>query len=222
MRLSLRLVAERSGRPDALGDYLDDPLLLFVPVRLLLGLVTASATALLARAIRRRRRQHADVRRSSARRRRSWSSASCCCRSRIVGRDPERVLELLLPSFAPVARALGPITQVDRAHCVQHEAAGDAGQADEAEAGGERGRQGVPRRRRAGRDHRRRGAEAPAEHRRLRRHARPRGDDAAARHRGHSRRRDDRRSARAVPRAGVLAVSRSTRRASTTSPASCS
>ena len=28
MRLSLRLVAERSGRPDALGAYLDDPLLL--------------------------------------------------------------------------------------------------------------------------------------------------------------------------------------------------
>ena len=37
MRLSLRLVAERSGRPGALGQYLDDPLLLFVPVRLLLG-----------------------------------------------------------------------------------------------------------------------------------------------------------------------------------------
>ena len=51
MRLSLRLVAERSGRPDALGEYLDDPLLLFMPVRLLLGLVTAGATALLARAI---------------------------------------------------------------------------------------------------------------------------------------------------------------------------
>ena len=33
MRLSLRLVAERSDRPDALGAYLDDPLLLFVPVR---------------------------------------------------------------------------------------------------------------------------------------------------------------------------------------------
>src|SRR5206468_4087706 len=29
----------------------------------------------------------------------------------IVGRDPERVLEVLLPSFAPVARALGPMTR---------------------------------------------------------------------------------------------------------------
>src|SRR5713101_2121339 len=49
MRLSLRLIAERSDRPGALGSYLDDPLLLFIPMRLLLGLVTA--TALLARVI---------------------------------------------------------------------------------------------------------------------------------------------------------------------------
>src|SRR5881628_4229565 len=51
MRLSLRLVAERTNRPGALGTYLDDPLLLFIPVRLLLGLVTGTATALLARGI---------------------------------------------------------------------------------------------------------------------------------------------------------------------------
>src|SRR5206468_1787019 len=48
MRLSLRLSAERSDRPGALGVYLDDPLLLFVPVRLLLGFITAVATVLLA------------------------------------------------------------------------------------------------------------------------------------------------------------------------------
>ncbi|HEV2985800.1 MAG TPA: hypothetical protein VGX46_15500, partial [Vicinamibacterales bacterium] len=42
MRLSLRLVAERSNRPGALGAYLDDPLLLFIPTRLLLGLVTGA------------------------------------------------------------------------------------------------------------------------------------------------------------------------------------
>src|SRR5437867_13305198 len=51
MRLSLRLIAERSDRPGAIGAYLDDPLLLFIPVRFLLGLVTVAATALLARAI---------------------------------------------------------------------------------------------------------------------------------------------------------------------------
>ena len=43
MRLSLRLAAERSDRHEVLGPYLDDPLLLFVPVRFLLALVTAGA-----------------------------------------------------------------------------------------------------------------------------------------------------------------------------------
>src|SRR5438045_2332140 len=51
MRLSLRLVAERSNRPGALGAYLDDPLLLFIPTRLLLGLVTGAATVLLVRSL---------------------------------------------------------------------------------------------------------------------------------------------------------------------------
>jgi hypothetical protein len=67
MRLSLRFVAERSNRPGALGDYLDDPLLLFIPVRLLLGLVTAS-------------RARAPSRRSSSQWRRSWRAAGSCCR----------------------------------------------------------------------------------------------------------------------------------------------
>jgi len=51
MRLSLRLVAERSNRSGSLGDFLDDPLLLFLPVRLLIGLVTGGATALIALAV---------------------------------------------------------------------------------------------------------------------------------------------------------------------------
>ena len=58
MRLSLRLVAERSGRPDGLGEYLDDPLLLFLPVRLLLGLVTAERDRAAGARIRHDRRQH--------------------------------------------------------------------------------------------------------------------------------------------------------------------
>jgi putative hemolysin len=109
MRLSLRLVAERSSRPDGLGEYLDDPLLLFMPVRLLLGLVTAAATAMLARAIG---IEGADAL--------TWVVVSVIafvviCELllplAIVARDPERMLELLLPSFAPLARALGPITR---------------------------------------------------------------------------------------------------------------
>ena len=35
--LSLRLMAERGGRSDRLGYYLDDPLELFIPLRFLLG-----------------------------------------------------------------------------------------------------------------------------------------------------------------------------------------
>ena len=37
MRLSLRLTVERTGRAGGLGLYLDDPVLLFVPARLLMG-----------------------------------------------------------------------------------------------------------------------------------------------------------------------------------------
>ena len=44
MRLSLRLMAERGGRDDRLGFYLDDPIQLFVPARLLLGLIFSLAT----------------------------------------------------------------------------------------------------------------------------------------------------------------------------------
>ena len=79
MRLSLRLVAERSDRPDALGDYLDDPLLLFVPVRLLLGLVTGD-------------RHGAARRAASASTARTRSPSSCCRVAAFVV-----VCELLLP-----------------------------------------------------------------------------------------------------------------------------
>jgi CBS domain containing-hemolysin-like protein len=109
MRLSLRLVAERSNRPGALGTYLDDPLLLFIPVRLLLGLVTGSATALLARGI--------GIEGAHTLPSLGLALAAFVLVFEllvplvIVGRDPERVLEVLLPTFAPLARALGPMTR---------------------------------------------------------------------------------------------------------------
>ena len=109
MRLSLRLIAERSDRPGALSAYLDDPLLLFVPVRLLLGLVTAAATALLARTI------GVDGAHNIGFVILSVAGFVVVCELllplAIVNRDPERVLEVLLPSFAPAARALGPMTR---------------------------------------------------------------------------------------------------------------
>jgi CBS domain containing-hemolysin-like protein len=108
MRLSLRLVAERSNRPGALGAYLDDPLLLFIPTRLLLGLVTGLATALLAIGIGISVRALGTVVLVMA-------AFVLLCELllplAIVSRDPERVLELLLPTFAPVVRILSPMTR---------------------------------------------------------------------------------------------------------------
>ena len=109
MRLSLRLVAERSNRPGALGAYLDDPLLLFLPVRLLLGLVTGAATALLARGI------GIDGAHTLPTLLLALAGFVLVFELfvplMIASRDPERMLELLLPTFAPIARLLGPVTR---------------------------------------------------------------------------------------------------------------
>ena len=108
MRLSLRLVAERSDRPGALGTYLDDPVLLFVPVRLLLGLVTGVATALLARALGVEGADKLPVIVAGV------AGFVIVCELLlpllIVASGPEKILELLLPTFAPVARILKPFT----------------------------------------------------------------------------------------------------------------
>jgi putative hemolysin len=108
MRLSLRLVAERTNRPGALGEYLDDPLLLFAPIRLLLGLVTGTATALMARVI------GIDAHTLPLVILAVTTFVLVCellLPLLIVGRDPERILEVLLPTFSPIARALSPLTR---------------------------------------------------------------------------------------------------------------
>jgi putative hemolysin len=109
MRLSLRLVAERSNRPGALGAYLDDPLLLFIPTRLLLGLVTGGATALLAlgTGVDSVRALGLVVLVMAA----FVLLFELLLPLAIVGRDPERILEILLPTFAPVVKVLGPMTR---------------------------------------------------------------------------------------------------------------
>jgi CBS domain containing-hemolysin-like protein len=108
MRLSLRFVAHRGGRGDRLARYLDDPVRLFVPVRLLLGIIFSLATILIAVLI------------GSG----GWRSIGALLLSvavfiivcehllptLIVGRDPQRSLELLLPSFDVVAGFLQPVT----------------------------------------------------------------------------------------------------------------
>ena len=108
MRLSLRLMVERGGRDDRLGFYLDDPIQLFVPARLMLGLIFSLATVVLA------------VLTGSE----GFSSIGMLLLFvavfillfehvlplLIVRRNPEKALEILLPPFDFAARFLHPLT----------------------------------------------------------------------------------------------------------------
>src|SRR5665213_1691561 len=109
MRLSLRLAAEGSDRPNALGEYLDEPLLLFIPIRLLLSLVTAGATALFADVIGVDGAHKVMLVVGIA------GVFIVVCELLVplllVGRDPAKALDLLVPTFVPVARALRPFAR---------------------------------------------------------------------------------------------------------------
>jgi putative hemolysin len=108
MRLSLRLMAERGGRADRLGFYLDDPIQLFVPARLMLGLIFSLTTV-----------GFAVLTGASG-----FSSIGMLLLFiavfilvfehvlplLIVRRNPEKVLELLLPPFDMAARLFHPLT----------------------------------------------------------------------------------------------------------------
>jgi CBS domain containing-hemolysin-like protein len=109
MRLSLRLMAERGARDDRLAFYLEDPIRLFLPARLLLGLIFSLATVFIALLTGR------------------TASAGAIgmllvfvaifilvCEhvvpTLIVRRNPERVVEVLLPPFDVIARSVRPLT----------------------------------------------------------------------------------------------------------------
>jgi len=113
MRLSLRLLAERGSGASRLGYYLDDPIQLFLPVRAMLGGVHIAATLCLA----------GLVGLSDAA---SWAIVGVAAGGFVlvfehlvpyflVRRDPERVLEVLLPSFDVAARVVWPIVAPIRA-----------------------------------------------------------------------------------------------------------
>jgi CBS domain containing-hemolysin-like protein len=110
MRLSLRLMAERGGRNDRLGYYLDDPLQLFVPVRMLIGICTVLAGVLIARL--------SDIHDaiSVATFIVSLVAFVVVCEhiipALIVRQDPEQVLDVLLPAFHGAARVMRPLTSV--------------------------------------------------------------------------------------------------------------
>jgi putative hemolysin len=108
MRLSLRLVADRGGRAERLGRFLDDPVTFFVPVRLLIGAASVCLVILLVETIGAGGARHAAAVIGSA------LGVLLLCGHvvplLIVRRDPERVLAVLLPSFGAVARVLQPLT----------------------------------------------------------------------------------------------------------------
>jgi CBS domain containing-hemolysin-like protein len=105
MRLSLRLVAERTGRSSRMGVYLDDPVLLFLPVRAALGFVHVAMVVCAVSAFG-----------SDPAPRLVAAGATVVALIvvfehllpfAVVRKDPEHVLEVLLPSFDVVARVLG-------------------------------------------------------------------------------------------------------------------
>ena len=110
MRLSLRLMSERGGRGDRLGRYLDDPLQLFIPVRILIGLCTVIAGVLIARL------STVDDARSVATFFVSLVAFVVVCEHllpMLVARlDPKVVLDVLLLAFHPIARTMRPMTRL--------------------------------------------------------------------------------------------------------------
>jgi putative hemolysin len=108
MRLSLRLMAERGGRDDRLGFYLEDPIQLFVPARLLLGIIFSLATMFIAILTGRTGLQSIGMLLVFV------AIFILVCEHvlplLIVGRNPERMLEVLLPPFDVAARFMHPLT----------------------------------------------------------------------------------------------------------------
>ncbi len=108
MRLSLRLMAERGGRNDRLGFYLDDPVQLFLPARLLLGLIFSLATVVIAVMTGRTGFQSIGMLLL-------FVAVFILVFEHIlplliVRRNPERALELLLPPFDVAVSFLQPLT----------------------------------------------------------------------------------------------------------------
>jgi CBS domain containing-hemolysin-like protein len=117
LRVQLRLIAEGSGQGADLDRYLQDPLRLFLPLRSVLGLVEGFTVLLLARMI------GISSVSSFGLLAISMVAFGAVCEFLvpflIVARDPERVLELLLPGFRIISRLLDPIT-LGLIHLINH------------------------------------------------------------------------------------------------------
>jgi putative hemolysin len=108
MRLSLRLTVERNGRAKGLGPYLDDPVRLFVPVRLLLGFIITVVSIIFATLT------GVDDLKDPGVLLLSMAGFFIVFEHLlpllIVRRDPEQVLIRLLPSFKLLERPIRVIT----------------------------------------------------------------------------------------------------------------
>jgi CBS domain containing-hemolysin-like protein len=108
MRLSLRLTAERSDRDDLLGWYLDDPMRLFIPARIVLAIIYVVAGALLARVIGMEAGHGLPTLIAGM--------AVFALVSEhlvplmLIRRDPEAILSATLPAFNAMERLLRPVT----------------------------------------------------------------------------------------------------------------
>lgn len=107
MPLSLRLIAERSGRKARLDRYLEDPLLIFVPARLLRGILTVGALTLLSVYMPEGWRGAGALFLAGLA---FWLVFGQLVPTLLVSRDPERVLAILLPSFSAIATLVAPLT----------------------------------------------------------------------------------------------------------------
>jgi CBS domain containing-hemolysin-like protein len=108
MRLSLRLMAERGGRDDRLGFYLHEPIQLFLPARVMLGLLFSLATMFIAILTGGTGFQSIGMLLLFV----AVFILMCAhvLPALIVRRRPERVLEVLLPPFDVLARSVAPLT----------------------------------------------------------------------------------------------------------------
>ena len=107
MRLSLRINAERTDRDDKLGKYLEDPRRLYVPARILSSIIVVVGTALMSRVTGVDRAGFPVLMLSVIGVVLAWEQLLPLL---IVRHDPERVLDVLLPSFDVLARLLRPLT----------------------------------------------------------------------------------------------------------------
>jgi len=112
MRLPLRLNAERAERhrrPEGLGHYLDDPVRLFMPARIIQAVTVSLVTLTVVTEFGSSRPQTLGLVFGAI-----VAYIVVCAHViplLVARRDPERALEMLLPAFDVVARALAPVTR---------------------------------------------------------------------------------------------------------------